>query len=139
MASRDISLCHQYLQDRWPQLRDLFKKDHPFLELRLVCTFRPPYEQAALYQQGRTRPGPKVTNIDGVTRLSFHNYSPARAFDVGVFSKRKLEDGSVEEQYITDDKFYNFKKYAAELELEWGGNWKKFVDKPHFEVPKGIE
>lgn len=87
---------------------------HP---IRLTSTFRSSEEQDKLYAQGRTTPGSIVTNAKGGE--SAHNFGVA--FDV-VF---------VNEGY--DGPWDLVGKFGKLLGFTWGGDWKKFVDRPHFE------
>ena len=89
--------------------------------LRVTSGFRSFAEQDTLYAQGRTLPGNIVTNARGGESL--HNYGCA--FDV-----------------VDRYKGYNidWAKLGAlgkSLGLEWGGDWKSFVDKPHFQIMNG--
>jgi peptidoglycan L-alanyl-D-glutamate endopeptidase CwlK len=109
--------------------RYLFELDHPGLELIITATHRSPSEQQALYEQGRTKPGQIVTHLDGVTKLSNHNYSPSRALDFAVVIGGKITWNEAE-----------YKKagpYFVARGLVWGGNWVSFKDYPHIELPKG--
>jgi peptidoglycan L-alanyl-D-glutamate endopeptidase CwlK len=97
------------------------------MDLRITSGFRSFEEQDALYAQGRTTPGNIVTNARG--GQSFHNHRVS--FDIVDRKKGyKLTNkdwsilGSIWD-YITDGKG------------EWGGNWKSFVDKPHFQITLG--
>ena len=107
-------------------------KESPY-EFVITCGMRTIAEQQKLFAQGRTIPGKKVTNCDGVIKKSKHNYSPSKAFDFAVIINGEL---------TWDEKYYNemgehFKKTAINfgLKISWGGDWKKFKDKPHIEIP----
>jgi len=84
-------------------------------------------EQNALYAQGRTRAGNKVTNARGGS--SNHNFGIA--WDIGIFVNGK---------YLGNSPLY---KQAATVGLtattgvEWGGNWVTFPDKPHYQLATG--
>lgn len=138
MASRDIKDCHPLLQEAWPKLKQWFERDNPGSFLKLTTTYRSPEEQNGLYQIGRTVELNRgvVTYIDGYSRKSNHNYQPALAFDVGVF---KDVDGDGDLEYITEAQAYMFRDYVKLLGLRWGGDWQKFKDRPHFEVPVAIK
>ena len=131
MPSRDIKDCDQILQDCYPLLKAEYEKLFPGRELFLTCTKRSPEEQEALYKQGRGAPGPIVTQIDGVKKMSMHNYAPARAFDVGI----KLHDLVV----WGDDYFLPLgkclKNICFDKAVRWGGEF-SFHDYPHFEIRK---
>jgi peptidoglycan L-alanyl-D-glutamate endopeptidase CwlK len=91
--------------------------------IRIISGTRTYAEQAELYAQGRTKPGPIVTNA-GPGR-SNHNFGIA--FDVGLFKGADyLEDSP---QYAA------VAKVAKTHGLEWGGDWKKFPDEPHYQLP----
>lgn len=70
----------------------------------------------------------KVTGIDGFVEKSRHNYLPALAVDIVLFRPDGSElDAGPEEQQIG--------KGAAKYGLDWGGNWEKWQDLPHIEIP----
>lgn len=82
-------------------------------------------EQDALFAQGRTRPGRRVTNAKGGE--SNHNFGIA--FDIGVF------EGS---QYLGESPAYDVVGLiGSEIGLEWGGHWTSFADKPHYQLRPG--
>lgn len=140
MPSRSISDLHPELayafglaEGRWEKLYPLEPK--PFL----VCTYRSPEEQNALYNQPTDKkdndgdgkvdePDEKVTNAKGGE--SPHNYLPALAFDIAF---RNLP-GNVD---YTPRLFDQFAKLIAPANrppiVVWGGHFKSMPDKPHFE------
>ncbi len=95
-------------------------------DLLLTCTARTVDEQRALYEQGRTKPGPIVTQLDGVTSRSKHNLSPARALDVAVVVGGKVSWEPA--QYAP------LGPLAEKYGLVWGGGWKTLKDYPHLEL-----
>lgn len=95
-------------------------------------------EQQALYAQGRTKPGPVVTQLDGVNKKGMHNYSPARAVDIAPYPL----DWNDLPRFIH---FAGYVKGVADqlgISVRWGGDWdsdnrqsdERFRDFPHFEV-----
>jgi len=57
------------------------------------------------------------------------------AYDIGIF---KCDEKGNAKDYITnaDDPGYDTAgAIGKELGLEWGGDWKRLVDKPHFQYP----
>lgn len=90
--------------------------------------YRSKEEQDALYAQGRTRPGKKVTNAP--EGHSYHNYG--LAFDFAVLNA----DGSI--NWTVDNKWKRIGALGKSLGLEWGGDWKKFPDYPHFQLTFGL-
>ena len=96
-------------------------------DLLLTCTSRSTDEQAKLYAQGRTTPGPVVTQLDGTTKKSKHNLVPARALDVAVVVNGKVS--------WDESQYHPLKELAAKYGLVSGGSWKTIVDWPHLELP----
>lgn len=90
-------------------------------------------EQDAIYAQGRTKPGNKVTNAPAGS--SNHNFGIA--FDVGIFDGKKYFEGktSIETQaYLALRKLTK----PAVLDLDWGGDWRTSKDYPHYELHTGM-
>ena len=105
------------------------------LAVRIISGSRTYAEQDALYAIGRTveiRRGP-VTNARG--GRSNHNFG--LAWDVGIFEA----DG----RYMTGARKGDSEAYrelaklakAKVAQLEWGGDWKSFVDPPHYQFATG--
>lgn len=90
--------------------------------IKIISGLRTYDEQNALYAQGRTAPGNKVTNARG----GYSNHNFGIAFDVGVFDGGKYNGDS--------PKYKAVGVLGAELGLEWGGNWKTIIDQPHFQL-----
>jgi len=83
-------------------------------------------EQNALYAQGRTKPGQKVTNARGGE--SWHNYG--LALDLGFMDK---------EGKLTYEVDWNIVgKVGQKIGFSWGGAWTIFKDRPHFEITGGL-
>lgn len=92
------------------------------ISLEVVQGLRTFEYQQALYEQGRTRKGPAVTNAK--PGQSFHNYG--LAVDLCPFKAGKPD---------WDDAraFAALGAEAQKLGLEWGGTWSK-PDRPHVEL-----
>jgi peptidoglycan L-alanyl-D-glutamate endopeptidase CwlK len=86
-------------------------------------------EQNELYAQGRTKPGPKVTNAKGGT--SYHNFGVA--IDFALLSK----DGKQILWTVNAD-WMKVADLAKVLGFEWGGDFKTIVDNPHFQMTFGL-
>lgn len=80
-------------------------------------------EQNALYAQGRTAPGSKVTNARG--GQSYHNYG--MAVDICLIIDGKTASWEVGEDWMKCVDV--FRSYG----WEWGGDWTSFKDYPHFQ------
>lgn len=95
------------------------------IKLRATATLRTWNEQDDLYAQGRTVPGKKVTNAKGGESL--HNYG--LAIDVV-----EIKDGKA----IWNNPNWNkIAELGKSIGFEWGGDWRSFKDKPHFEMRFG--
>lgn len=95
------------------------------LKVRITSTFRTEKEQEALYAQGRTTPGAIVTNAK--YPLSAHCWGLAFDFCRNIKGR----------EYDDHDGF--FTKVGAvgkKVGLFWGGDFRTFPDKPHFEYEK---
>ena len=100
------------------------------VRLRFSHVFRSAAEQHALYLQK-----PKVTNAD--SWQSIHNYG--LAFDI-VLLYDKNGDGTFETASWTIDEHWDrVVSYFKGKGYEWGGDWKSFKDKPHFEKNFGFD
>ena len=93
-------------------------------EVRIICGRRTYAEQDALYAQGRSKKGAKVTNAKG--GYSWHNFG--LAFDFGIFSPDC-------KTYFGESKHYKtLGKLAVGIpNTTWGGTWKNPVDEPHIQ------
>lgn len=97
------------------------------IDVILTSTYRDKESQDALYAQGRTTPGKKVTNAKG--GQSMHNWRVA--FDlVPVINGKAVWN---------DDNLWNrVGEIGESVGLEWGGRWSKFIDKPHLQFTQGL-
>lgn len=96
-------------------------------DVKLLSGTRTYDEQNALYEKR-----PKVTNAKG--GQSNHNFSIA--IDVGIFDGSKYYTGATR----TEEKAYDALAVLVKpniQELEWGGDWKSIVDKPHYQYRTG--
>lgn len=130
--SRNITDLHPRLQEKIDELKQRCREQG--IEIGISECLRTVAEQDALYAKGRTEPGAIVTNCQGVSYKSMHQWGVA--FD---FYLKVDVDGDGE---IADDAFNNstglFERVGAigqSIGLEWGGNWKSIKDRPHFQLP----
>jgi len=109
--------------------------------VRFTHTLRTFAEQDALYAQGRTKPGQRVTNAKG--GQSFHNYG--LAIDICLLVD-KDNNGTFEAAVwdtLLDADADGIKDWAEcvavfeEYGWEWGGRWRTFTDLPHFQKVSG--
>lgn len=91
-------------------------------------------EQDALYAQGRTVSGKKVTNARG--GYSNHNFGVAG--DFGVFGTDGAYLDSSNPGLASKIHQAVAKWVKANLPIEWGGDWTSFPDYPHFQYRTGL-
>ena len=88
-------------------------------------TWRSRERQQWLYASGRTRPGPILTQKDGVTEKSRHQSGDA--IDLLIYRTGHTADGPLEDRAL---QWNMIGEEGAKLGLRWGGAW---GDKPHLE------
>jgi peptidoglycan L-alanyl-D-glutamate endopeptidase CwlK len=88
--------------------------------------------QAALYAQGRSKPGRIVTKARPGS--SWHNYG--LAIDLGLFSEGIYLDERAPGR--ADILYKQIGAIAAKHGIEWAGNWKSFTETPHFQITFGL-
>jgi len=94
------------------------------IKVILTWGYRSIESQNQLYAKGRTAPGSIVTNAYG--GYSWHNYGLAADYAFII-------DGKV----TWNGPWDKFGKTARDFGLEWGGDWKKFTDRPHVQCTRG--
>jgi len=97
------------------------------LDLLITCTYRSGAEQDALYAQGRTKPGAKVTNAKA--GQSLHQYRVALDLYPLVNGKPDFSGKAHEWREIAAI----FKAHG----FEWAYEWKTFKEMPHFQHTGG--
>ena len=123
------------LEDLLPPVRERAEKfcdlcHQNGIEVLITGTYRDFDAQDRLYAQGRDLPGPIVTYAKGGD--SWHNWR--RAFDVvplragkPVWSIRGHDR----------DLWMKIGELGVSVGLEWGGNWPRHPDYPHFQDRTG--
>jgi peptidoglycan LD-endopeptidase CwlK len=100
--------------------------------VEVISGLRSWQQQAALYAQGRTKPGKIVTKARPGS--SWHNYG--LAIDLGLFRAGKYLDAS--QPSLAANLYAYLGQLAATHGIEWAGNWKSFPEGPHFQVTFGL-
>lgn len=133
IASRNVN-------DLSPRMRALYVRfDNAMraagIDYIVTCTFRDGEEQDRLYAQGRTTQGKIVTNARaGQSKhndVNAENKPASEAFDIVIMNGGKPD---------WDVRNPNWKiagKIGKNVGLEWAGDWKKFTEYPHFQLPEG--
>jgi hypothetical protein len=111
------------VNDLLPEVKEKMEKliqicDLLDMPIRVTSGFRTIEEQNKLYAQGRTTAGNIVTNAKGLES----KHCQGKAFDI-VFRKTGYEGN-----------WELIGQLGEQLGLNWGGRWKSFQDKPHFEI-----
>lgn len=96
------------------------------IDLLVTATYRDNESQDALYAQGRTMLGKKVTNVKGGD--SFHNHRVAVDVVPIVNGKCVWDDLTL---------WARVGAIGTQCGMEWGGYWERWKDKPHFQDPMG--
>ncbi len=94
----------------------------------VTSTLRTFFEQDELFAQGRTKPGPKVTNARG----GESNHNHGRAFDIAFRSPPAADP------FDDANPWETVGEIGKALGLEWGGDWTRFPDRPHFQLPSPL-
>ena len=123
MASRDKKDLRNELVNGYDLAIKRYKELYPNAPQPFItCTFRSNEEQNILFNKR-----PKVTNAKA--GQSPHNFNPSFAFDIGFIGLDKKMDWSLK-------LFLNFANIITSIDsnIDWGGNWIRFKDAPHFEL-----
>lgn len=95
--------------------------------------------QQELFAQGRTKPGVKVTNADGIRNKSNHQIKPdgyGHAVDLYPFFSGQVQvahKDTVKNLKVIADHIKATAKRLG-LHVTWGGDWKNPYDPPHFQL-----
>jgi peptidoglycan L-alanyl-D-glutamate endopeptidase CwlK len=122
-SERNLATLHPELQERVTAFIKAAKMmaQARNLDVRIISGTRSYAEQDAIYAQGRSTTGRIVTNA----KAGYSNHNFGIAFDIGVFQGKA---------YLGEHALYDeLGPLGESLGLEWGGRWKKIVDKPHYQ------
>lgn len=122
--SRQLADLNSYVRQLAEQF--ILKCKEQGITIIPIQTLRTIEEQNDIYAQGRSKPGKIVSNAKG--GYSYHNYG--LAFDVAL-----IENGKINWNPSAYDKVGVIGKSIG---LEWGGDFKKIKDKPHFQFTFGL-
>ncbi len=121
------------LDELLPQVRERVEKflaacKAEGIDLLVTSTYRDNQSQEALYAQGRTKPGVKVTNARA--GQSFHNYRCA--VDVVPMMNGKPVWN------VKDPVWQRVGTLGKAAGLEWAGDWTRFKEYAHFQYTGGL-
>lgn len=112
-------------------------KDSP-VDFTITDGIRTVSEQAALYAQGRTKPGKVVTHVDGINKKSNHQIKAdgyGYAVDLYPFKNGSVQVNDADGLKVIAGHIKGVAK-KLNINVEWGGDWISFKDFPHFELKK---
>lgn len=120
------------IEDLNPRVAELCKAfiaecDKAGIDVIITSTYRDNESQNALYAQGRTLAGKKVTNAKA--GQSYHNYRIA--FDFCPIVNGKADWNNVAN-------FTKCGEIAEQIGLEWAGRWKSFKELAHCQFTGGL-
>lgn len=102
------------------------------LPVLIYCTLRSNEEQEALYAQGRTTPGPIVTNA----RAGESMHNPDALGYAWAFDAVPLRDGVA--AWNDDIRISQMGVCGEAVGLEWAGRWRGSLrERLHFQFTKG--
>jgi len=123
--SRNLSDLHPKVKTLCEQFIASCAKQN--IDVLITSTYRDAESQNALYAQGRTLLGKKVTNAKG--GQSFHNWRVAFDFVPIVNGKAMWADTAL---------FTKCGEIAESVGLEWAGRWKTFKELAHCQQTFGL-
>ena len=101
---------------------------------KMISGTRTYAQQNALYEKGRTKPGPKVTNARG----GYSNHNFGIAADLGIFKGSRYAGNSDPALSEAVHRAIAAEVKREGLNLEWGGDWRSFQDLPHWGYRTGL-
>jgi peptidoglycan L-alanyl-D-glutamate endopeptidase CwlK len=134
MASRDLDDLNSRVK---PLAKTLLQRAlKAGIPLTVICTLRSMDEQAALYAQGRTKPGPIVTYAR--PGFSYHNFG--LALDVVPTRLLTLKNWGETPDYRDEARalWDQLGSIGVDVGLTWGGDFAELKDRPHFEWSGGL-
>ena len=123
--SRNIDDLHPAVAARCRQF--IRRCEEIDIDIIITSTYRDNESQNALWSQGRSKPGHRVTNARGGE--SFHNWRVA--FDFAPIVNGKID-------WLDIDKFRRCGEIAESCGLEWAGRWKSFRELAHCQYTGGL-
>ena len=124
-----LGTCHRDIQT-------VMQEAIKVVDFSVFSGHRTPKEQAKLFAQGRTTKGDIITYRDGTDKKSKHNYSPSKAVDIIPWPEgwKDEERFSYVAGVVMTVAHRLWSEGKIENKIEWGGDWRNFKDKPHFQI-----
>lgn len=124
LTDRRIKLLHPAIRAKVKELIIRLEREHG-KKARVVSGLRSMQEQAALYAQGRSKPGPIVTKAK--PGQSLHNFG--LAIDIV-----EIKNGAA---LWNNPDWERIGAFGESLGFEWGGRWTSLKDLPHLQMNFG--
>jgi peptidoglycan L-alanyl-D-glutamate endopeptidase CwlK len=124
--SRDIAELHPTVRKMAEEF--IAKCKAAGIDVLITSTYRDNESQNALYAQGRTKKGAKVTNAKG--GQSYHNWRVA--FDFVPIVNGKADWNNLKT-------FERCGVIGESCGLEWAGRWKSFKEYAHLQYTGGLK
>lgn len=110
-----------------PEIQSVIKEVLYYRDITILCCYRSKEDQEKMFMQGTSK---------AHAGQSAHNYLPSLAIDVIPYPipmKDGEWDSNASDWKDLSDLIFDIAKTKG-VDLTWGGNWKKLVDKPHYEI-----
>ena len=131
-SKKNIESLNEKVQPEFIKLMQIAKSRGKFygVNIKAISGHRSYFEQETLYSQGRTKPG----NIVTYAKAGYSNHNFGIAIDLGCFTSEGNYLDATNSNLVGKiyKSIWNVCE-ADQLNLEWGGNWRRFKDTPHFE------
>lgn len=127
--SRSLDELHPTVRERVEAFLD--ECEAQGIDILVTSTYRDHESQNALYAQGRTAPGRKVTNARG--GQSWHNWRCA--LDIVPLRNGKPVWNTTGADWELWEAIGNIGESCG---LEWAGRWKTFKEYAHFQYTGGL-
>lgn len=105
------------------------------IEVVITEGFRTIEEQEAIYERGRSEEGNIVTYAEGGE--SYHNYGLAIDFALRNKNEKVIWDTEYDGNGNGKSDWMEVVAIAKDLGFDWGGDWRRFKDYPHFQMDMG--
>ena len=100
------------------------------IDFSIIEGYRSLDRQKELYDSRKSR-------IDGIRIKGKHNYSPSLAIDIIPYEKGKNPfDGTDDSElmFYRLNRQFRLASKKLKIDIEWGGDWRSFIDMPHYEL-----
>jgi peptidoglycan L-alanyl-D-glutamate endopeptidase CwlK len=125
-----LATCH-------PDIQKVMHEAIKHIDFTIIYGERSVAEQFKLFKIGRKLVkgqwvvvGKVVTNMDGTIKRGKHNFSPSKAIDIGPYPLDWNDIQAFKDLAVVIKKAM----VTVGVQLQWGGDWKNFIDFPHYEL-----